>query len=79
MNRNLEKIQDVLLTHGDCIERVAENFNIIATSRSFIVGIANDKLRLYGLQFHPEVIISVAKLGRLSLFFQSVNSACRLI
>lgn len=62
MDRTLDKNQDVLLTHGDCIERVAESFHIVATSRSFIVGIANDKLRLYGLQFHPEVIISVAEI-----------------
>ncbi len=53
--RNLDKSQTVLLTHGDCIERVADTFRTVATSRNFIVGIANDKLRLYGLQFHPEV------------------------
>lgn len=73
MDRNLEKNQEVLLTHGDCIERVAETFQIVATSRSFIVGIANDKLRLFGLQFHPEVIIPVAKIPGVSLrIFQSV-------
>lgn len=57
INRNLEKAENVLLTHGDCIERVADTFRVIATSGNFIVGIANDKLRLYGLQFHPEVNI----------------------
>lgn len=54
--RNLGKTQKVLLTHGDCIERVADTFSVVATSSSFIVGIANNELRLYGLQFHPEVI-----------------------
>lgn len=45
----------VLLTHGDCIDRVAECFRTTARSSSFIVGIASDKLNLYGVQFHPEV------------------------
>ena len=56
MFRNLDKKQQVLLTHGDCVERVADSFQVIATSGNFIVGIANEKLRLYGLQFHPEVL-----------------------
>lgn len=53
--RGLDKSQTVLLTHGDSIEKVAETFRVIAQSRNFVAGIANDKLRLYGLQFHPEV------------------------
>uniref|UniRef100_A0A1B6CTG3 GMP synthase (glutamine-hydrolyzing) n=2 Tax=Clastoptera arizonana TaxID=38151 RepID=A0A1B6CTG3_9HEMI len=53
--KGLDKIQKVLLTHGDSIEKVAESFRVIAQSRNFITGIASDKLRLYGLQFHPEV------------------------
>lgn len=53
--KGLDKSQTVLLTHGDSIEKVAETFRVIAQSRNFVAGIANDKLRLYGLQFHPEV------------------------
>lgn len=56
LDRNLDKTQEVLLTHGDCIDRVADTFRVVASSGNFLVGIANDKLRLYGLQFHPEVI-----------------------
>lgn len=48
----------VLLTHGDCIDRVAESFRTTARSSSFVVGIASDKLNLYGVQFHPEVDLS---------------------
>lgn len=48
-------MQQVLLTHGDSIDKVAENFRPIAQSSSFCAGIFNEKLRLYGVQFHPEV------------------------
>lgn len=53
--RSMDKIQPVLLTHGDSIEKVADSFKAVAMSQAFIAGIANDKLRLYGVQFHPEV------------------------
>lgn len=48
-------MQQVLLTHGDSIDKVAENFRPIAQSTSFCAGIYNEKLHLYGVQFHPEV------------------------
>ena len=50
--------QDVLLTHGDSISVVAKDFKVIATSNNIIVGIANDSMKLYGVQFHPEVNLS---------------------
>jgi GMP synthase (glutamine-hydrolysing) len=50
------KKQAALLTHGDSIDKVAENYKVIATSKSGVIaGIANDKTHIYGLQFHPEV------------------------
>lgn len=52
----LQRTQDVLLTHGDSIERVCDKFKICATSSSDIVaGIYNEQARIYGVQFHPEV------------------------
>ena len=53
--RGLDKKQAVLLTHGDSVEKVAENFKCIANSSTTIAGIANEKAHIYGLQFHPEV------------------------
>lgn len=47
--------EQVLLTHGDSIDKVGDGFKVVATSSKLIAAIANDKLRLYGLQFHPEV------------------------
>ena len=56
--RGLDKKQAVLLTHGDSVEKVAENFKCIANSSTTIAGIANEKAHIYGLQFHPEVELS---------------------
>ena len=53
--RDLEKTQQVLLTHGDSVTRVADNFKVVGRSGNLVAAIANDKLRLYGVQFHPEV------------------------
>lgn len=58
-NRGLDKLQTVLLTHGDSIDKVADNFRPIAQSSSFCAGIYNEKLRLYGVQFHPEVDLTL--------------------
>ena len=44
-----------LLTHGDSIGKLADCFRVNAKSENFITGIANDKMNLYGVQFHPEV------------------------
>jgi len=55
--RGLENVQSVLLTHGDSIHKVADQFKVVARSSTFVAGIANEKLRLYGVQFHPEVFI----------------------
>ena len=54
--RGLENVQCVLLTHGDSIHKVADQFKVVARSSNFVAGIANEKLRLYGVQFHPEVL-----------------------
>jgi GMP synthase-like glutamine amidotransferase len=71
--RSLEKVQRVLLTHGDSIEKVADNFRVVAASGSFPSSIANDKLRLYGVQFHPEVgvfvLLSTVSVNRYTSYF----------
>ncbi|KAK5641448.1 hypothetical protein RI129_009995 [Pyrocoelia pectoralis] len=57
--KGLDKLQPVLLTHGDSIDKIADNFRSIAQSSSFCAGIYNEKLHLYGVQFHPEVDLTV--------------------
>lgn len=57
--KGLHKEQTVLLTHGDSIDKVADGFKVVAKSGSLVAGIANEKQKLYGVQFHPEVDLTV--------------------
>ena len=66
------KEQEVLLTHADSINKPAEGFKVIATSGNITAGIANEKQRLYGLQFHPEVDLSVNGLSMIKNFLYEV-------
>lgn len=71
--RNLERSQDVLLTHGDSIDQICENFSICATSSSNIIsGIYNEQARIYGVQFHPEVDLTVNGKKMLSNFLLEI-------
>lgn len=55
-SRGLARTQNVLLTHGDSLDRLCDNFKTSAKSSNDIVaGIFNEQLRIYGVQFHPEV------------------------
>ena len=47
--------QEVLLTHGDSIDELAESCCAIAHSGSLVAAIQHSSLQIYGLQFHPEV------------------------
>ena len=53
--KNLSSKETVLLTHGDSIDKLATGFKAVAHSGNLIAGIASEKDRLYGVQFHPEV------------------------
>ena len=47
----------VWMSHGDKVETIPENFKIIAESDNCpIAAIANEKEKIYGVQFHPEVV-----------------------
>ena len=47
---------DVWMSHGDRVEVLPEGFEVIAsTDNAPIAGIADEKRKFYGLQFHPEV------------------------
>jgi len=54
--KGLDKRQDVLLTHGDSLEKIGDNFKVTGrSSNNVVAAISNEKNRLYGVQFHPEV------------------------
>ncbi|KAF2075452.1 hypothetical protein CYY_003233 [Polysphondylium violaceum] len=52
--------ETVLLTHGDSVTGVADGFGAICVSEDGIIsGIEDTARQLYGVQFHPEVDLSV--------------------
>ncbi|MFH1590004.1 MAG: glutamine-hydrolyzing GMP synthase [archaeon] len=55
----LSKKETVLMSHGDSINKVANGFKIIANSDNIVAAIENPEKKLYGLQFHPEVDITL--------------------
>ncbi|KAK3911777.1 GMP synthase [glutamine-hydrolyzing] [Frankliniella fusca] len=71
--KGLENVQSVLLTHGDSIHKVADQFKVVSRSSNFVTGIANEKLRLYGVQFHPEVDLSVNGKAMLKNFLFDIS------
>ena len=47
---------NVWMSHGDSVSKVPNGFSIFAKSNNEnCVGIANEKMKIFGLQFHPEV------------------------
>lgn len=58
--RQLDKQQQVLLTHGDSITELGSRLKLSAVSTSQVIaGIWNEELRIFGVQFHPEVSASI--------------------
>ncbi|KAG9330708.1 hypothetical protein JZ751_022394 [Albula glossodonta] len=53
--RGLREEEMVLLTHGDSVDKMADDFKAVAHSGDIIAAIANEQKQLYGTQFHPEV------------------------
>lgn len=52
---------------------VAKDFKVIATSNNIIVAISNDMLKLYGVQFHPEVTLSTNGNAMLKNFLYNIT------
>ncbi len=46
--------ENVLMSHGDSVAKLANGFEVSAKSGDVIAGIYNEKLKIYGVQFHPE-------------------------
>ncbi|MFO7526652.1 MAG: glutamine-hydrolyzing GMP synthase [Ignavibacteriaceae bacterium] len=56
---NVKKESNVWMSHGDYLTELPAGFDIIAKSdHSPICAIANDQSKIYGVQFHPEVVHS---------------------
>lgn len=71
----LEKEQTVLMSHGDSIKVLAEGFEIGAVSEDIPACIYDNTRALYGVQFHPEVDLTVHGKIMLNTFLKKI---CRL-
>jgi len=51
-----EKAINVWMSHGDHVSQIPKGFKVLAKSNNNIISlISNEKEKIYGLQFHPEV------------------------
>ncbi|XP_041981853.1 GMP synthase [glutamine-hydrolyzing] isoform X2 [Aricia agestis] len=74
----LEKVQPVLLTHGDSVQKVGERFRVGAQSSNHVIAaIYNEQMRLYGVQFHPEVDLTPKGKQMLSNFLFDIAGLSR--
>lgn len=54
--KNVSKDSQVWMSHGDSIESLPEDFHLVGSTDSLkTAAIADEKRKLFGLQFHPEV------------------------
>lgn len=69
----LSRTQSVLLTHGDSIDRVGDRLKVGGWSSNRIVtAIYNEDMRIYGVQFHPEVELTINGKQMLSNFLYDI-------
>ena len=68
----LDRRQTVLMSHGDSVEALADGFSVCARSRDVVAAIRNDRRRIYGVQFHPEVDLTVHGRSMLESFLRKV-------
>lgn len=71
----LEEVQNVLLTHGDSLGRVADCCRVVAESGQTVAAIAHREREVYGVQFHPEVDLTENGISMLRNFLQRVGVA----
>jgi len=63
----------VWMSHGDRVERLPAGFKAIAASKNApLAGMADERRRLYGLQFHPEVTHTQYGLDILRRFVREI-------
>jgi len=55
--KGLDKKQNVWMSHGDFVVKLPDNYQSMATTESIpYAAIKNPEKKIYGLQFHPEVV-----------------------
>ncbi|MBN2533793.1 MAG: glutamine-hydrolyzing GMP synthase [Spirochaetales bacterium] len=72
---DLNPSQTVLMSHGDSVQILANDFLSCAMSGSVVAALWNKELDIYGVQFHPEVDLTVHGKIIMQNFLKKV---CRL-
>ncbi len=68
----LDRRQRVLMSHGDSVASLAENFRVGAVSENVVAGIYHAERPIFGVQFHPEVDLTVHGRQMLETFVRSI-------
>jgi GMP synthase (glutamine-hydrolysing) len=64
------------MSHGDAAEKLPDGFKILAhTENSFSAAIGNRDKKMYGIQFHPEVVHTERGTDILRNFAQTISGA----
>ena len=75
---SLEKREIVWMSHGDQVRILPEGFKILAkTDTCPIAAYGNDEQRIYGVQFHPEVVHTPKGNQILDNFIEKIATAKR--
>lgn len=71
----LEDVQQmVLMSHGDSVKTLAKDFKVGAKSGRVVAVIYNNELKIYGVQFHPEVDLTINGKQMLQNFLRRICS-----
>jgi len=69
---NLDEKQRVLMSHGDSVDKLAAGFKSCAVSGHICAAMYNEKLKICGVQFHPEVDLTVNGSAMLGNFLKNI-------
>ncbi|MCJ7651090.1 MAG: glutamine-hydrolyzing GMP synthase [Candidatus Lokiarchaeota archaeon] len=73
---SLDKKEIVWMSHGDQISQMPDGFKILAkTNTCPIAAFGNEKLNIYGVQFHPEVVHTAKGTKILKNFIYNIADA----
>ncbi|MER3408060.1 MAG: GMP synthase (glutamine-hydrolyzing), partial [Nitrososphaera sp.] len=74
--KNLDGSINCWMSHGDKADKVPEGFQVMAhTDNSETAAIGNKEKKMYGIQFHPEVVHTEKGVQILKNFVQEISGA----
>lgn len=72
----VNKKNTVWMSHHDSVDKLGKGFKVIASTKDTeIAAYANDEKKIYGFQFHPEVVHSVQGLDIMKNFLYKICNA----